>query len=189
MFLQLQNMENDILDLCQDMQKLTLDNNEVQLDFKPIAKVMEHPLSKLKFTNLRSRAPNIPRQQANLRKTVSSLVITRPTPARREHRVNIIDRIAERKTSGYHKNNTCVRIPQQCEDEVVTESDECVVKDTRNINGYISMRTGHKGGRRYATIHHVSKLQGYNKRNPRQKQQGCHTRVKKNLGWRQELGD
>jgi hypothetical protein len=46
------------------------------------------------------------------------------------------------------------------------------VKDCRNIQGYVTIKQGHRGARIYATFNPKTKMEGYNKKHPRQNRKG-----------------
>ena len=176
-------MEDTISTQCEGIDSLGLKNN---YDSNPKKDADVKARKKVKFTNLVNMRPVTPWQAAKLRRTIAQLAIVKPQPRSRHRSVNYQNMETEVKVIGQKVNTaeSSLKCPKQCEDDTETWLNEYVVKDCRNIQGYVSTKHGHKGARIHATVNKLSKIEGYNKRNPRQKQRGSKTTVRRDLGFK-----
>ena len=175
-------MEDHILSICEGVSRLGLKSKP---DTFIVSEAEARPKRKIKFTNLVSMRPVTPWQAAKLKRTISQLAIVRP-----QHRSNRSGsyqnmgakvKVAETATTG-----PVFKLSKQCEDDTEAWLNEYVVKDCRNIQGYVKTNQGHKGARTYGTFNPKTKMEGYNKKHPRQKQKGSKTSVKRELGFNTE---
>ena len=179
-------MEDTISTLCEGIDSLGLKSKADSIFTRePEAK----PRKKVNFTSLVTMRPVTPWQAAKLKRTIAQLAIAKPQPSSR-HRAEGYQSM-EAKVKVAQKVNTeesSLKLSKQCEDDTEAWLNEYVVKDCRNIQGYVKINHGHKGAIINATVNTKSKIDGYNKQHPRQKQKGSKTTVKRDIGFKAYWG-
>jgi hypothetical protein len=121
--------------------------------------------------------PVTPWQAAKLRRTIAQLAIVKPQP--RSNRSGSYQNMETKvKVVGQETATaeSSLKLSKQCEDDTEAWLNEYVVKDCRNIHGYVKINHGHKGARIYTTHNTLSKIE--------QKQKGSKTSVRRDLGFK-----